>query len=111
MLADKPSHTPSECHLVARPAQKIVAITEDTLTGVRLLQYRGVYPMVMEHNDKLARLDIRVVESETFPSKIARALFYTKVPGARMAEVAAVAELINQRHRVGCRRCGELDQG
>ena len=32
-----------------RPRQSIVAITEDVLTGIRLLQYRGVYPVVMEH--------------------------------------------------------------
>ncbi|MGZ5451271.1 MAG: pyruvate kinase alpha/beta domain-containing protein [Thermoanaerobaculia bacterium] len=32
-----------------RPRQSIIAITEDVLTAVRLLQHRGVYPVVMEH--------------------------------------------------------------
>jgi len=32
-----------------RPRQAIIAITENVLTGIRLLQHRGVYPVVMEH--------------------------------------------------------------
>lgn len=31
-----------------RPSQKILALTDDVLTGVRLLQHRGVYPIVLE---------------------------------------------------------------
>lgn len=31
-----------------RPNQKIMAITDDVLLAVRLLQYRGIYPVVME---------------------------------------------------------------
>lgn len=30
------------------PRQKILAITDDTLMGVRLMQHRGIYPVVME---------------------------------------------------------------
>jgi pyruvate kinase len=32
-----------------RPVQKVIAITEDVLTAVRLLLHRGVYPVVMAH--------------------------------------------------------------
>jgi pyruvate kinase len=32
-----------------RPSQKIIAITEDVLTAIRLVQHRGVYPVVMQH--------------------------------------------------------------
>jgi len=32
-----------------RPSQKIIAITEDVLTAIHLVQHRGVYPVVMQH--------------------------------------------------------------
>lgn len=81
-----------------RPSQKIIAITDDTLQAIRLLQYRGVYPVVMEQKmertlDEFSDLinelhdEIRIPHPDTFN--------WGRIPGSDNGKLFAFLKRFN----------------